>query len=305
MIDITQLFISPETSINAALTCIDNNLRGIALVVDEQHHLLGTVVDGDIRRAILSGLSFDLPVTELLSRKPPHYIRPVSVREATDKEIIVQLMKERSVRHVPLVNELDQVVGLFALDDFVVDAQMPASMQAVVMAGGFGKRLLPLTENVPKPMLPVGDRPLMEHIVDQLRSAGIRQVNVTTHYRAEKIQEHFGDGSSFGVALNYISEGSPLGTAGGVGLVQSTSQPLLVINGDILTNINFNDMLAYHRECDAALTVAVRKYEFTVPYGVVETDKGCIKRVVEKPYYEVFVNAGIYLLEPRVHSMIH
>src|SRR5260221_6533668 len=165
MIDITQLFISPETSINAALTCIDNNLRGIALVVDEQHHLLGTVVDGDIRRAILSGLSFDLPVTELLSRKPPHYIRPVSVREATDKEIIVQLMKERSVRHVPLVNEFDQVVGLFALDDFVVDAQMPDSMQAGVMAGGFRKRLVALSAKVAQTNLPRWDRPALRHLI--------------------------------------------------------------------------------------------------------------------------------------------
>jgi NDP-sugar pyrophosphorylase family protein len=172
------------------------------------------------------------------------------------------------------------------------------------MAGGFGTRLRPLTEDVPKPMLPIGNRPLMEVMINQLRKAGIHRINVTTHYMPEKIIEHFGDGSAFGVELNYVNEERPLGTAGGVSLIDAPSTPLLVMNGDLLTDINFQEMYAYHQEQSAALTVAVRKYEFTVPYGVVESEDGFVTRLVEKPSLGFFVNAGIYLLEPEAFARI-
>ena len=156
-------------------------------------------------------------------------------------------------------------------------------LQAVVMAGGQGLRLRPLTEDIPKPMLPVGERPLLEHIVGQLRESGIRRVNVTTHYKPEKIKDHFGDGQEFGVEMSYVSEGRPLGTAGALGLMDRPQEPVLVMNGDILTQVDFRSMLAYHQEHAADMTVAVRQYDLEVPYGVVESNGVYVQRLQEKP----------------------
>ena len=153
-------------------------------------------------------------------------------------------------------------------------------------------------------MLPVGDRPLMQRIVEQLRQAGIRRVNISTHYLPEKIIEHFGDGRDFGVTLNYVTEDRPLGTAGALSLMEMPNEPLLVINGDILTRVDFRAMLAYHREHEADLTVGVRQYDLRVPYGVVECEGPRVRQLREKPQISFLVNAGIYLLEPSVHCYI-
>jgi dTDP-glucose pyrophosphorylase/CBS domain-containing protein len=298
--DITAFFISPENTIQEAMTCIDVNGLGIALIVDEARQLIGTISDGDIRRALLANLDLKSPAVGLLSRKPPQHAVPLTASVDDDRASILLRMKEHFIRQVPLLDKEGRVVDLFSVDEMLQETPL----QAVVMAGGFGKRLLPLTETLPKPMLPVGDRPLMELMLEQLRSAGIQRVNITTHYMPEKIKEHFGDGSAFGVKLNYVAEDEPLGTAGGVGLLEPSNEPLLVVNGDLLTHINFRDMFAYHQESKAVLTVAVRKYDFTVPYGVVETENGYVQRLVEKPSFTFFVNAGIYLLNPEAHRRI-
>jgi dTDP-glucose pyrophosphorylase len=285
------------------MTCIDRNAKGIALVVDKERRLLGTVTDGDIRRAILAGVNFELPVSELLARKTgSRYPEPVTAPVGTDRPALLQLMQERSVRHVPLLDGAGRVVDLVTLDELLPDQVLP--VQAVIMAGGFGKRLRPFTEETPKPMLSVGGRPLMERIIEQLRKAGIRQINITTHYKSENIVDHFGDGSNFGVKLNYVTEDRPLGTAGALGLIEKPNNPLLVINGDILTQMNFRAMLAYHQDHKADLTVAVRKYDLKVPYGVIESDGAFVRELVEKPSHSFFVNAGIYLLEPSVYHYV-
>lgn len=173
---------------------------------------------------------------------------------------------------------------------------LPAA-HAVIVAGGFGKRLYPLTQQVPKPMLPVGGRPLLERTIEHLVAAGVRRVTITTHYRAEQIREHFGDGSRFGVAIDYVLEETPLGTAGALRLVEPAEKTLLVFNGDILSRINIPAFVRFHQQQDVSLSVAVRQYEIKVPYGVVEHQHGKILRVREKPTLAPFVNAGIYLLE--------
>jgi NDP-sugar pyrophosphorylase family protein len=172
------------------------------------------------------------------------------------------------------------------------------------MAGGSGTRLRPLTEDLPKPMLPIGGRPLMERLVEQLQQAGIRQVNVTTHYKPEKIVEHFGDGHAFGVEMRYVNEDRPLGTGGALGLIAPPQETLLVINGDIVTQVSFRAMLAFHQEHQAKMTVAVRRYEVQVPYGVVECEGSQVRQLREKPQLGFLVNAGIYLLEPSVYEFI-
>jgi NDP-sugar pyrophosphorylase family protein len=182
--------------------------------------------------------------------------------------------------------------------------QPPQSLRAVIMAGGFGTRLRPLTEDLPKPMLPVGGRPLIERIVGQLKESGIDQIVVTTHYKPEKIVEHFGDGSDFDIAMTYVQEDVPLGTGGALGLLQNVDEPVLVINGDILTEVDFRALREYHREYGADLTVGVRRYTFNVPYGVVENSGARVVRIDEKPEMTFFVNAGIYLLEPKVFDHV-
>ena len=212
------------------------------------------------------------------------------------------MMTERDIRHIPLLNEGDQVVDVALLSELVKEYELP--LRAIVMAGGYGTRLRPLTDDLPKPMLPIGDRPLLEIIVNGLREAGIRQVNVATHYKGEMIAEHFKDGQDFGVDIRYVHEDQPLGTAGALSLLEESDEPLLVINGDILTRVDFHAMLNFHREHNADLTVAVRQYEFRVPYGVIDTDGTAVKGISEKPLFRQFINAGIYLLNPSIRRLI-
>lgn len=297
------LFIAPTASIREAMACIDRNQRGIVLVVEADRALLGTITDGDVRRAMLAGLDLESPVSVILERKANSpYPRPVSAPVTADRETLLQIMRERSVRQIPLLDEAGRVVEVVTQDDLLPAQILP--LQAVIMAGGFGTRLRPLTEDLPKPMLPVGGRPVMELIVEQLQQAGIRRVNVTTHYKPEKIIEHFGDGHAFGVELNYVNEDRPLGTGGALGLMPQPTEPVLVINGDILTQVDFRAMLDFHRENRADLTLAVRRYEMQVPYGVIECEGARVQRLREKPQLGFLVNAGIYLLEPAVYQFI-
>jgi dTDP-glucose pyrophosphorylase/CBS domain-containing protein len=293
--------VTPDVSIHDAIAVIDRAAKGITIVVDDSQRLIGTITDGDVRRFILANGSLDAPVAALLAGRPGS-TRATKAEAGTDSETLLALMRERSIRHIPLVDSEDVVHGLVVLEDLLPTDPFP--LRAVVMAGGYGTRLKPLTDDMPKPMLSIGGRPLMERIIDQLRDAGIQHVNVTTHYRPDKIRDHFGDGSAFGVDLQYVNEDLPLGTAGALALVEQSESPLLVINGDILTQVNFRAMLEYHREQKADMTVAVRRYDVDVPYGVVESEAGLVQRLSEKPQLRFFVNAGIYLLEPTALRMI-
>ena len=301
MLETESLLVEPEASIQQVMERIDRNAKGIALVVDDALHLMGTITDGDIRRAILAGLNLSLPVKTLIDRRdtnPEPFTAPFGTSDAE----LLHMMTEQSIRHIPLLNEEGQVVDVALLSDLVKEFEPP--LRAVVMAGGFGMRLRPLTDQLPKPMLPVGKRPLLELIIEQLRLAGIRQVNVATHYKSEMIADHFKDGQAFGVDIRYVKEDQPLGTAGALSLIEESDEPLLVMNGDILTRVDFRAMLLFHRENGADLTVAVRQYDFDVPYGVVETDGVNVMGISEKPVVRYFINAGIYLLNPAVCRMV-
>lgn len=301
--DLVDLCLPLDSTIRQVIACIDRNARGIALIVDGESRLLGTITDGDVRRALLAAKSLDTPVNELLALKANSEIpEPVTAPVGTEQAVLLQIMQERVVHQIPLLDSDRRVAGLVTLDELLPDRVLP--LQAVIMAGGLGTRLRPLTENLPKPMLPIGGRPLLELIIEQLRQAGIRHVSMTTHYKPEKIMEHFGDGRDFGVELHFVTENRPLGTAGALGLIGLPDEPFLVINGDILTRIDFRAMMAFHREQNAHLTVAVSRYDLQVPYGVVECEGARVRQVREKPSLSFFVNAGIYLLEPEVRSYI-
>lgn len=301
--DIQSFCIGPESTLRDAIAKMNENRMGVILVVDSCRHLLGMITDGDVRRAVLAKLDLFSKVTAVLESKiNTQYATPLVAFDGEEKAVYLKLLQESRLSHLPILNKKKQVVGLVSSDDLMTESLIP--VKAMVMAGGRGARLHPLTEDLPKPMLRVGDRPLLEIIIDQLKTAGIKNVNVTMHHKAEKITEHFGDGDNFGVKLNYVSENRPLGTGGALGLIQPSDETLLVINGDILTQVDFKAMHQFHREYKADMTVAVRQYDFQVPYGVVKCDGPRVLRLQEKPIYNFFVNAGIYLLEPTVNPFI-
>lgn len=289
--------------IRDAIRVIDTDARGIALITSANGRLLGAVTDGDIRRAILASVSLDSPIQSLLDRKTgTAFERPITAFQDTPPEILLQVMREHGIRQLPLVDIAERLVDLVMIEDLIEEQSTP--LQAVIMAGGFGTRLRPLTDDTPKPMLHVGDRPLIEHVVERLRNAGIRNVNISTFYLPEKIVEHFGDGKKFGVDVSYVQEQRPLGTAGALSLLQNLEDPVLVTNGDILTSVNYRSMWSFHRKQQATLTVATRKYAIQVPYGVVTHREMSVTGLTEKPTFDFFVNAGIYLLEPYALQQI-
>lgn len=301
--DITEYCVSSASTIRQVIACIERNSGGTALVVDPERRLQDVITDGDVRRAILSGLSLDESINVLRSRRAHSaYPEPVTALIGTESEELLRLMQERAVRQIPLVDESRRVTKLVFLRDLLPDETWP--LQAVVMAGGFGNRMRPLTEKMPKPMLPVSDKPLLELILQQLREAGVRRVNVTTHYKSEVIANHFGDGRNFGVEINYIQEDQPLGTAGALNFVDKSEGPLLIMNGDIITQVDFRAMVDFHRDNRADMTVGVRLYELSVPYGVMETEGIDITGISEKPVLKHFINAGIYLLDQSMRRHI-
>lgn len=302
--DVSQLFVNPTRPISDAIACIDRSGRiSIALVVDEGGRLVNTISDGDVRRGILAGLTLTDPISRLLEIKASTpYPLPVTAPVETGRTQLLKIMQQRSIRQLPLVDGNGVVVDIVILGDFL--PQAVESFQALVMAGGQGMRLRPLTENIPKPLLPVGGRPVMEIIIGQLRDVGVKRIHVATHYQAEKIMQHFGNGASFGVDISYVEEEFPLGTGGALGLLKAPDEPILVINGDILTEVDFRSLHAFHKEHAADMTVGVRRYDIQVPYGVVSCNGAKIRYLTEKPKLSLFVNAGIYLLEPSVFRLI-
>ena len=293
-------FINPDASIQEAIAMIDENAKGIVLVINDRSRLIGTITDGDIRRAILAGYDLSSPVSLLLkARKSSRYPSPITAPVNTPEPQLLHLMNTHGVSQIPLLNDEGNVADIAFLNEIVKEYDQPLS--ALVMAG---KRLYPLTKEFPKPMLPVGNRPILEFVIEQLKHSGIRHVNMAIHYKGHIIEDHFGDGGDFGVMINYIKEEEPLGTVGALGLMNTSNDPILIINGDILNKIDFRSMAKFHREQKADLTVAIKKYDLQVPYGVLECDGPIIKQIHEKPLYSFFVNAGIYIVQSDVKKFI-
>ena len=303
MKQLDKLLIEPTQTVREALRCLDTNGEGIALVVGQGRKLLGTITDGDLRRATLAGLDLDKEtVSTLLRTRKGGRARAVTAPVGTTAVELMRMMKASGLRHIPVVDKNGKVKELALLRELALEDELPVT--AVVMAGGLGTRLRPLTEKLPKPMLKVGDRPVMEHVLEQLQKVGISHVSITTHYKPEAIVDHFGDGRRFGVEIDYVNEAEPLGTAGALGLMKPPKGPVLVINGDVMTQVNFRSMLSYHSDNHADMTVGVRRFELQVPYGVIEMVGPEVSGLDEKPTYSFFINAGVYLIEPGVFSLI-
>jgi dTDP-glucose pyrophosphorylase len=302
-VKLENLAIGPDDTLRDAIEQVDRNGRGAVLVLDPEHGLLDVITDGDLRRAVIAGTDLETPVEHLAGRRESSpYREPVTAALGTDRERLLALLREHSVRQIPLLDAEGRVADLVTLEELVPEPNV--GLEAVIVAGGRGTRLRPLTDRVPKPMLPIGDRPLLQYTVERLRDAGVPRVHIATHYRGEQIEEHFGDGERFGVDVRYLAEPHALGTAGSLSLLETSDRPILVINGDVLTSLDVRAMFTFHREQCASLTVAARPYRFEVPYGVLRCEGSAIKGITEKPGYHFFVNAGVYLLEPDALDLV-
>lgn len=293
--DAKSISLAADANIRQALTLLDQQAMQIVLLVSEDGRLLGTVTDGDIRRGLLRGETLDSPVKTVVNSNP-------TIGYEAETEIVWQQhIKRKSLRHLPILNAQNQVVGLY----YHKTRQTPRrSNPVVLMLGGLGMRLRPLTETVPKPMLPVGNQPILETIVKHIAEQGFTEFYFCINYLGEKIRQYFGDGADWGIRITYIEEDKPMGTAGALSLLpkslQESSEPLIVMNGDLLTKIDFRSLLNFHQEHQNEVTTCVREYSHQVPYGVIEMSGPYIEQLVEKPVYRYFVNAGIYCLSSQV-----
>lgn len=291
------ILIQPEMSILEAMGVMDKGAQRLGLVVDLQGHLLGVVTDGDVRRALLKRIDLKEPVMNIMNATPTFG------RMTDSRERILALMNMKGIEHIPIVDDDGGVVGLETIHNLA--APQPRENWVTLMAGGLGSRLSPLTDVIPKPLLRVGSKPILEVILESFIAYGFRRFFLSVNYRKEMIKEYFGTGSAWGVEIEYLEENGRLGTAGSLSLFsERPEQPFFVMNGDLLTRINFQHVLNFHLEHQSCATLCVRKVEQTVPYGVVRLDAHRLLNIEEKPVQEYFVNAGIYLLDPEVLELI-
>lgn len=293
MKDWKQVLIGPNLMLRDALARIDASGIQLAVVIDDHGRLIGLLSDGDVRRALLRGVDLSIRVAEVMNPNP------VVADSGRTRQELLAVMRRKVLHHIPIVDSERIVTGLATLDELAGILQH--SNWVVLMAGGLGTRLRPLTENCPKPMLQVGGKPILENILEAFVEQGFCNFFISVNYMAETIVNHFGDGSRWGVSISYLHEEKRLGTAGALSLLPSLPQePFFVMNGDLLTKIRFDAMLQFHKEHKASATMAVREYDFQVPYGVVKMNGARIEGIDEKPVHKFFVSAGIYVLSPEL-----
>lgn len=294
---LAQSLIGPDTSIRTLIERFTTRRVQIGLVIDAQQKLVGTVTDGDLRRGLLRSISTDAPLREIMNTAPR------TLRFGEPRGDIVAFMRREKIKHLPVVDFAGRAVDLITIESLLAPAPQPYPI--VLMAGGEGRRLRPLTEHTPKPMLDVGGRPILETIVRRFAAAGFSDFHISVNYRADVIRNHFGDGGSLGIDISYIEEDMPLGTAGPLArLSANQDSPVLVMNGDILSKVDPVQMIDFHRENASAATMAVRSYESQVPYGVVDITDNEIRGLREKPVTRHFINAGIYVLGPDALDLV-
>ncbi|GAB4274859.1 MAG: nucleotidyltransferase family protein [Candidatus Rifleibacteriota bacterium] len=297
MIQPQKLFIRPETTIIETLRIIDETAMEIALVVDDEQRLIGTVTDGDIRRGLINGSELQSRI-ELLMNK-----NPIVADTGTPDDELLFVMTNRSIKHLPIVDRERRVLRLATIKELI--ARKPRQNVAVIMAGGLGTRLGELTRNMPKPLLPVGSRPIISLIVEQLRKHGFAKIFISINYKAEMIVKHFERNPVSDVQIEFIHEEKFLGTAGSLGLMPLQPEaPFIVMNGDILSPVNFSNLIAYHQNTGKSMTVCTREFNFQIPYGVVNLRGDELLDIEEKPSHSIFINAGIYVIEPELLNKI-
>jgi len=291
------LRLDKDATVREALTVIKNGAIKIALVMEDKK-LLGVITDGDIREGLLAGLELSDTITNIYNQNP------IVCYEDNSKQEIIEKALSKKIQQVPILNSKNEVIGIEEIDDLIKPTLK--TNKVVLMVGGLGTRLRPLTEDTPKPMLKVGDKPILETIVLNFKKYGFTNFIMCVNYKSHIIENYFGDGSEFGINIEYIYEKERMGTAGALSLLSKIPQePFFVMNGDLLTNINFEHLLNHHIDSGAISTMCLRKYEYDIPYGVVSIDNHKnIVSIDEKPKYNYFVNAGIYMVNPEILEYI-
>jgi len=277
---------------------IDENLTSAAIVVNDEKQVLGMITDGDIRRALLQGKNLESSIEKVFFRNIKHLDYDAGKRKA--KEIMLKY----KIRQLPVIDEEKKLKKLYFLDDII--AYDKKEEWVVIQAGGFGTRLRPLTDNMPKPLLKIGEKPVLEHIIDGFIYFGFRKFIITLNYKGEMIKEYFGDGEKYGIRIEYITEEVPLGTAGSLSLCEDIidSEDIIMVNGDILTGLDYEEFLNFHKNGNNDITVGAREYKVQIPYGVIETEGLIIKNIEEKPKFDFYINSGIYALKKNIISLI-
>lgn len=295
--DWKKTMILPRASVRDAMQIMDKSALQIAFVVDGENRLLGAVTDGDVRRSILRGEELSAPVERIMNE------HPIIARQGMERAAIFRLMTTHGVQQIPLLDGEGRLAGLVQMEELLCHSRRDNAV--VLMAGGLGTRLRPLTDKIPKPLLKVGAKPILETILESFLEAGFHRFYFAVNYKSQMIEDYFGDGSRFGAEIEYLHEKKRMGTAGALYfLPKLPDEPIIVMNGDLLTKVDFGEMLDYHVEQNAVATMAVREYNYQVPYGVIDFDGDRIQAIREKPSYSFFVNAGIYVLSPEAAARV-
>jgi len=296
-----EVVLNEKDTLEKAISIIDSGGKRIAIVLAKDDLLLGTVTDGDIRRGLLNNLGMDIPVSKIMNANP------VTAKSSDSHDYMFHVMKEKDLLHLPVLDKNNRMIGLETISHLL--NQKRVDNPVLLMAGGFGKRLKPLTNKTPKPLLKIGSKPIIEIILSQFISEGFHDFYISTHYKADMLKEHFGDGSSWGVRINYVHEDTPLGTAGALGLLkenllENRNLPIIMMNGDLLTKMNFLHLLKYHSENGGVATVCAREYTIQVPYGVIIQNVNKVSAIEEKPLHKFLVNAGIYVISCELMNTV-
>jgi dTDP-glucose pyrophosphorylase len=288
---------SADSTIEQAIHNLDRVAIKIILVVNEKGEFEGTISDGDIRRGLLNGLSFQSTINSVVHKNA--LVVPPSV----GRDLVLQLMVTNKIQQIPILNETRQVVGLHLWDEV---ASNPArSNVMIIMAGGMGTRLRPHTESCPKPLLPIAGKPMLEHIIENAKQEGFSKFIISINYLGDMIIDYFGSGDRWGVNIDFVREDFPLGTAGALGLLSpAPTEPFVITNGDVITDIRYGELLDFHKRCNASATMAVRVHEWQNPFGVVQTNGLEIVGFEEKPVVRSHINAGVYVLSPDVLGLL-
>ncbi len=297
MIRLKKLFIKTNSTIKDAMIALDKGTAEIALVVDDDYKLIATVTDGDIRRGLLRGLTLQDSIEKCMHRNF------IYVREEVGRAEVLDLMKAHTIKQVPILDEKGRVKGLHLLRE-IIGSQEKQNI-ALIMAGGKGERLKPITDEIPKPMIKVAGRPILERLILHLIGYGIKNFFIAVNYKSEIIENHFLDGKELGCQINYIKEEKPLGTAGALGLLPfKPKESIIILNGDLLTQFDLDEMLNYHKDNKFNGTIGVYNYVHKIPYGVIEEKGGKMVNIKEKPSFVWYINSGIYIVEPDLIDLV-
>ena len=288
-----QAVVGETASIRDAMAAIDRGSIQMCLITDGSQRLVGAITDGDIRRAILRGAALDTTISTIMVEDP--YTASVDTAE----DVLSRQMRSRKIRQIPLLDDYGRLVNVAYIDDVLGPTETHPN-EVILMAGGRGTRLMPLTDETPKPMLEIGGRPILETIISRFVDQGFQCFRISLNYRGDMIRDYFGDGDRLGARIEYLYEDAPMGTAGALSLLETApTEPVIVMNGDVLTQVDFRSLLAYHEEHDAAATMALRELGMQVPFGVVDVRDHRVTAIREKPKRQFLVNAGIYVLSGR------